>query len=96
MVVPAEVDRSLKELEASLVYIASPRIAKATQRNPVSKKQNKKAPKTEKSNEDKQTNKHFNKGETVTKTEIWYMAVQTRQIWQPKSNRYSNINLKIW
>jgi hypothetical protein len=40
--------RQISEFEASLVYRVSSRTARATQRNPVSKKQNKKKQKTKK------------------------------------------------
>jgi hypothetical protein len=49
------------ELKASLVYRVSSRTARATQRNPVSKKQKQKQNKTKTKNKKKQKNKQTNK-----------------------------------
>jgi hypothetical protein len=58
--------RRISEFEASLVYKVSSRTARATQRNPVSTKQNKTKqnktkPKPKKQIKNKQTNKQTNK-----------------------------------
>jgi hypothetical protein len=57
--------RQISEFEASLVYRVNPRTARATQRNPVSKKQNKTQNKT-KQNKTKQKEKGDELFEQVT------------------------------
>jgi hypothetical protein len=50
-----EAERQASEFEASLVYKVSSRTARATQRNPVSKKKKKKKPKNQKNKTKKST-----------------------------------------
>jgi hypothetical protein len=56
--------RQISEFEASLIYKVSSRTTRATQRNPVSKNQNKQTNKTK----NKQTKTHHQKTKTKTKT----------------------------
>jgi hypothetical protein len=53
--------RQTSEFEASLVYRVSSRTARATQRNPVSKKKKNKKQKTKNKKKTKQTNKQKSK-----------------------------------
>jgi hypothetical protein len=59
--------RWVSEFEASLVYRVSSRTARATQRNPVSKKNKKQKNKTKQKTNKKQTNKKPNNNKRVYK-----------------------------
>jgi hypothetical protein len=66
--------RQISEFEARLVYKVSSRTARATQRNPVSKKKSKKK-KNQKQNQNKQTKKPT-KNKTTTTKKLCSTAVQ--------------------
>jgi hypothetical protein len=69
--------RWISEFEASLVYRVSSRAARATQRNPVLKKQNKQTNKTKNTQKNKNKNKKVpkqtNKQKQIKKTTLFVL-----------------------
>jgi hypothetical protein len=90
--------RQISEFEASLVYKVSSRTARATQRNPVSKKQtNKKKPKKKKKQKTKKTKKQKNKKRKKERKEnTWALTALPEDIRSNLSNHVVAHNRPEW